>query len=72
MKTFVLCLKSRWTETSKMSLRASMSVVLGFNFSSAGKLLNGAERGNLRDVEEVRPRKNGGSVVGYVVLNVFG
>ena len=49
-----------------------MSVVLGFNFSSAGKLLNGAERGNLRDVEEVRPRKNGGSVVGYVVLNVFG
>lgn len=36
-----------------MSFRASVSVLLGCNFSSAGKLLEGAERGNARDVKEV-------------------
>lgn len=37
-----------------MSLRASLSVVLGLNFNSAGKLLKGADRSNTRDVKEVR------------------
>lgn len=36
-----------------MSFRASVSVLLGCNFGSAGKLLEGAERGNARDVKEV-------------------
>jgi len=37
-----------------MSFRASVSVLLGCNFSSASKLLEGSERGNARDVKEVR------------------
>ncbi|WPT13214.1 Putative E3 ubiquitin-protein ligase XBOS32 [Picochlorum sp. SENEW3] len=40
-----------------MSLRASLSVFLGLNFTSAGKLLKGADRGNTRDVKEILARK---------------
>jgi hypothetical protein len=36
-----------------MSFRASLSVFLGLNFSSAGKLLKAAERGNSEEVKEV-------------------
>lgn len=37
-----------------MSLRSSLSVFLGLDFSSAGKLLRGADRGNTEHVKQVR------------------
>lgn len=37
-----------------MSLRASLSVILGCNFSSANRLLSAAERGDEAAVRQVR------------------
>lgn len=55
-----------------MAFRAAVSVLLGGNFNQASKLLSAAERGEERQVKEVRFSRPGASKTGFATTTKSG